>query len=196
MERSRLQKQLKIVPSQSGKSLPFTSPRRRKCQVFVFTLHAPFRTRAQSGERQRVLAANEPFVSTTRCTHRPVAEQHSAYLGLLNVEFPFSVAEPGNDKLPESVTSAFVPPLSTSMNKQLADAKSCGLPFTGDAIFSKRKPPIKKAAAADTTSKFSSTTRSERNGQSDSSQKNSDADRFLEGLAIQKWDIEEFVELL
>ena len=185
-----LDKQLKIIPAIPGRVAVFF-PAEKETSGLRFHLHAPFvpeLSRASIKETD----ANQPLFHQL-ATLAAASLHQIRDLGLLTADF-LSVLPNKQDTIPpryNGICKAIIgemneQPLTPTHTKSHAPAKHLlqakaslkGVLSTDDIKFLvdyDEEPPQWAAAA---------------------SQKNSNADRFLTGLAITPWDVEEFIALL
>lgn len=188
--RKPLAKQLKIVPAMPGR-VAVSFPAEKETSGLRFHLHAPFvpeLSRASIKETD----ANQPLFQQL-ATLVAASLHHIRDLGLLTTDF-LSVLPNPQDPIPpryQDIHSAIVEemneqPLTPTHAKSHAPAKYLlqgkaslkDLLSQGDIelLVDYDEEPPQWAISA--------------------SQRNSDADRFLTGLSITEWDIDEFVEML
>jgi len=185
-----LSKQLKIVPANPGKVSVFF-PAEKETSGLRFHLHAPFVPELSRASIKETSANDPLFVLLAKlaASSLPIIRD----LGLLTGEFLGVLPNP-KDSLPDrykpirqSIVNAMNnEPLTPTYSRSHAPARNLlqakatlkKLLFKKDLEFlvEHEDEPPKWAIAA--------------------SQRNSDQDRFLEGLDIKKWDVEDFVSRL
>lgn len=185
-----LAKQLKIVSAMPGYVAVFF-PAEKETSGLRFHLHAPFVPELSRASIKET-AANEPLFS--QLASLAAASLHQIRdLGLLTAEF-LSVLPNPQDLIParyNTIRKAIIQEMNTqpltptqarshAPARRLLQGKAALKELLSEddikfLIDDPEKLPLWAAAAP---------------------QKNSNADRFLTGLAIQQWDIEQFIELL
>ena len=185
--KTALAKQLRIIPADPGRVAVFF-PAENETSGLRFHLHAPFVTELSRASIKET-PVNDPLV-------QQLAELASASLhrirelDLLNGEF-LGVLPNSQDSVPEryeSIRLAIIAemnnqPLTPTYSKSHAPAKN----------LLQAKVSIKKLLTDEDIKLLVS---SDKQWAVAAAQKNSNADRFLAGLAITDWDINEFVNLL
>jgi hypothetical protein len=185
-----LAKQLKIIPANSGR-VAVSFPADKETSGLRFHLHAPF-VPELSRASVKDTPANEPLFD--QLAELAAASLHTIRdLGLLTAEFLATLPNP-QDSLPtryDPIREAIIEemntePLTPTNSKSHAPARSllqakAALkdllsPKDLEFLVAHNEEPPQWAIAA--------------------SQKNSNADRFLSGLAITEWDTDKFIELL
>ena len=185
-----LTKQLKIIPATPGRVAVFF-PAEKETSGLRFHLHAPFVPELSRASIKQT-PANQPLFQQL-ATLAATALHQIRDLELLTVEF-LSVLPNPHDQLPpryNGIRDAIVKemntkPLTPTYSKSHAPAKHLlsakaslkDLLTEGDVdlLVAYDDVPLRWAATA--------------------TQKNSNADRFLTGLAITEWDVDEFVALI
>lgn len=185
-----LAKQLKIIPAEPGRVAVFF-PAEKEASGLRFHLHAPFVPELSRASIKETPANQPLFQQLATLTASSLHQIRD--LGLLTAEF-LSVLPNSQDPLHrryQDIRSAIVEemnnqPLTPTYAKSHAPAKN----------LLQAKASLKELLSKSDIEFLVDCSNGSLQWAVGAAQKNSNADRFLAGLAITEWDIENFVELL
>lgn len=183
-------KQLRVVPANPGRVAVFF-PAEKETSGLRFHVHGPF-VPELSRASIKDTPANEPLFGQVAALSAASLHQIRD-LGLLTAEFLSALPNP-QDSLPqryESIREAIV----TEMNEQPL-TPSHAKAFAPAAQLFQGKASLKELLSGDDLRYLANVASDSAQWAMAAAQKNSNADRFLGGLAITEWDVKEFVDCL
>jgi hypothetical protein len=186
-----LVKQLKIVPAEPGRVAVFF-PAEKETSGLRFHVHAPFVPEVSRASIKES-AANEPLFQQLA-----VLTAHSLHcirdLGLLNVEFLGVLPNLQDEQIPpryQCIRTAIVDEMNA-----VELTPTHGRSHAPAQQLLQAKASLKELLAVKDLTLLASDQATQPNWCVGVTQRNSNADRFLAGLQIRQWDVEEFVEAL
>ncbi len=186
-----LAKQLKIVPAEPGRVAVFF-PAEKETSGLRFHVHAPFVAEVSRASIKES-AANEPLfqqlAELAACSLHPIRD-----LGLLNVEFLGVLPNAQDEQIParyQCIRTAIV----DEMNSEALTPTHGRLHAPAQQLL-QAKASLKELLAETDLALLASDLATQPKWCVGVTQRNSNADRFLAGLKIHQWDVDEFVEAL